>query len=121
MSFRDVSRTTIPRIAANAIGSPRVETETTSSSYQIGVESLSLALTRHSVVVLKLRPEDADCLRQLQDAASEHFAGQQTPHTPACNGGHVVLLGCHSMEYRPGSPSSAALPHEVQRAAHQVL
>lgn len=119
MSFRH-STQTIPRVSANSIGSPRSATEQATSSFQIGVESVSLALTRHGVVVLKLRHDDAACLQALQDAAATHFAAQQHPLTPSAPGGHIVLPGCSSLDYRPGSMGCAALPHSVQAAAHQV-
>lgn len=106
---------------ANSIGSPRSATEQATSSFQIGVESVSLALARHGVVVLKLRQEDAACLQALQDAAAAHFAAQQHPLTPAANAGHVVLPGCSSLDYRPGVTKFAALPDSIRGAAHQVL
>ena len=120
MSFRDCSQT-IPRVSANSIGLPHSATEQATSSFQIGVESVSLALTRHGVVILKLRQDDASLLQGLQDAAVAHFAAQQHPLTPSVAGGHIVLPGCSSLSYRPGSMGGLALPHGVREAAHQVL
>jgi hypothetical protein len=120
MSFRDCSQT-IPRVSANSIGLPHSATEQATSSFQIGVESVSLALTRHGVVILKLRQDDASLLQGLQDAAVAHFAAQQHPLTPSVAGGHIVLPGCSSLSYRPGSRGGLALPHGVREAAHQVL
>jgi hypothetical protein len=120
MSFRHCSQN-IPRVSANSIGSPRSATEQATSSFQIGVESVSLALTRHSVVILKLRQDDARLLQDLQDAATAHFAAQQHPLTPAVAGGHIVLPGCSSLRYRPGSMGGSVLPDGVSEAAHQVL
>jgi hypothetical protein len=120
MSFRDCSQT-IPRVSANSIGLPHSATEQATSSFQIGVESVSLALTRHGVVILKLRQDDASLLQGLQDAAVAHFAAQQHPLTPSVAGGHIVLPGCSSLSYRPGSTGGLALPHGVREAAHQVL
>lgn len=121
MSFRDCSTTSVPRVNANSIGSPRSATEQASSSFQIAVESVSLALARHGAVVLKLRHEDAACLQALQDAASAHLAAQQHPLTPVADGIHMVLPGCSSLDYRPGNSKHAALPDGIRAAAHQVL
>ena len=66
MSFRDGPAPLVPRVVANNLGSPRSQAEEPSASFQIGVESATLALVRHGVVVLKLREDDASCLAQLQ-------------------------------------------------------